>query len=307
MSAWPPLLELLLESSGGKFGSSAVCLMAAAMLARQAAQRGSIDHRIADMAEREAELSRSAVTDSVTGLNNRMAFSRELEKVVEDAAGSEIAVLFLDLDKFKEVNDTLGHKVGDGLLRGVAARLRDLMPEGSTVARIGGDEFAAIVRTERSRPLDDLAIAIVEAIYEPFMIDGHLVHVGASVGVAKGITPTSSAEDLLRQADIAMYDAKFSKTDSFRIFDDRMSKMVALRSSMRAELESAIKNDELVLKFQPLIESQSGALASAEALLRWPNSSQGEISPADLIPLAEESGQIVALGNWVLDKALEAI
>ncbi len=306
MSAWPPLLELVLESSGAKFGSSVVCLMSAAMLARQAAQRGSIDHRLADMEKREAELSRSAVTDAVTGLNNRMAFSRELEKVVQDAAGSEIAVLFLDLDKFKEVNDTLGHKVGDGLLRGVATRLRDLMPEGSTLARIGGDEFAAIVRTDRSRPLDDLAIAIVEAIYEPFMIDGHLVHVGASVGVAKGITP-SSAEDLLRQADIAMYDAKFSKTDSFRIFDDRMSKMVALRSSMRAELESAIKNDELVLKFQPLIESQSGALASAEALLRWPNSSQGEISPADLIPLAEESGQIVALGNWVLDKALEAI
>ncbi len=307
MSAWPPLLELLLESSGVKFGSSVVCLMSAAMLARQAAQRGYVDHRLADMADREAELSRSAVTDTVTGLNNRMAFGRELEKVVQDAAGSEIAVLFLDLDKFKEVNDTLGHKVGDGLLRGVAGRLRDLMPEGSTLARIGGDEFAAIVRTDRSRPLDDLAIAIVEAIYEPFMIDGHLVHVGASVGVAKGITPTSSAEDLLRQADIAMYDAKFSKTDSFRIFDERMSKMVALRSSMRSELESAIKNDELLLKFQPLIESQSGALSSAEALLRWPNSSQGEISPADLIPLAEESGQIVALGNWVLDKALEAI
>jgi EAL domain-containing protein (putative c-di-GMP-specific phosphodiesterase class I) len=159
---------------------------------------------------------------------------------------------------------------------------------------------------EGVRKVDDLAIAIVEAVYEPFLIDDHVVHVGASVGVAKGMRPTSSADELLRQADIAMYDAKFSKTDSFRIFDERMSNMIALRSSMRNELERAIRNDELVLKYQPIVDARTGELSSAEALLRWPNSSQGEISPGDLIPLAEESGQILALGGWILDKALIA-
>jgi predicted signal transduction protein with EAL and GGDEF domain len=180
------------------------------------------------------------------------------------------------------------------------------MPPGTILARIGGDEFAAILKTDPMRPIDDLAIAIVEAVYEPFLVDGVLVHVGASVGVSKGMRPTACADDLLRQADIAMYDAKFSKTDSFRVFDERMSKMVALRSSMRLELEKAIREDELVLKFQPLVDSRTGELSSIEALLRWPSSSQGEISPTDLIPLAEESGQILALGNWVLDKAIEA-
>ncbi len=307
MSVWTSVFELLAESSGAKLGSAAVCMASAAMLARQATQRGTACRLLAGMAEREIALSKAAITDSVTGLKNRMAFSRELEALLEDRSRSEIAVLFLDLDRFKEVNDTHGHKVGDELLKGVARRLCDLMPEGATLARIGGDEFAAIVRTDPAKPLDNLAIAIVEAIYEPFTIEGHAVHVGASVGIAKGMRPSSSADDLLRQADIAMYDAKFSKTDSFRIFDERMSKMIALRSSMRAELEQAIANDELSLKFQPLVDSQTGALASVEALLRWPGSSQGEISPGDLIPLAEESGQILALGNWVLDKALDAI
>ena len=301
------LLSSLHSSAAFAVGSSCLCLAAAATIGRQAALRRTLGDRLVLMQQQEGELSRAAVTDPVTGLNNRLAFSRQLDDRLRSSGSSEIAVLFLDLDRFKEVNDTLGHKVGDSLLHGVALRLRALLPTEATLARIGGDEFAAIVAVERGKPIDDLAIAIVEAIYEPFLIDGHLVHVGASVGIAKGMTAVSAADDLLRQADIAMYDAKFSKTDSFRIFDERMSKMVALRSSMRLELEQAINNDELVLKFQPLIDSQSGELASCEALLRWPNSSQGEISPADLIPLAEESGQILALGAWVLDKALDAI
>ncbi|MDP8912195.1 MAG: EAL domain-containing protein [Pseudomonadota bacterium] len=307
MNVWGSVFELLADSSGAKLGSAVVCMASAAMLARQATQRGASSRLLACMAEREVALSKAAITDSVTGLKNRMAFSRELEALLEDRSRSEIAVLFLDLDRFKEVNDTHGHKVGDELLKAVAKRLCDLMPEGATLARIGGDEFAAIVRMDPAKPLDNLAIAIVESIYEPFTIEGNTVHVGASVGIAKGMRPISSADDLLRQADIAMYDAKFSKTDSFRIFDERMSKMIALRSSMRAELEQAISQDELSLKFQPLVDAQTGALASVEALLRWSNSSQGEISPGDLIPLAEESGQILALGNWILDKALDAI
>ena len=284
-----------------------VCIIAAAALARGLAMRKLVDRQLAVMGEREAELEKAAMTDAVTGLKNRIAFSRDLKDLLDRGGHGEVAVLFLDLDRFKEVNDTLGHKVGDGLLKGVATRLRELLPEGDTLARIGGDEFAAIVRIEPSRPVDDLAIAIVEAVYEPFLIDNHVVHVGASVGIAKGARVTSSAEELLRQADIAMYDAKFSKTDSFRIFDERMSNMIALRSSMRNELERAIRGDELILKYQPIVDARTGALTSVEALLRWPTSSQGEISPGDLIPLAEESGQILALGAWILDKALLAV
>jgi diguanylate cyclase (GGDEF)-like protein len=289
------------------FIAPAVCLISAAALARGLSLRAHVDRKLAEMGEREAELEKAALSDAVTGLKNRVAFSKELEAVIERGGQGEFAVLFLDLDRFKEVNDTLGHKVGDGLLKGVAVRLRELLPERDVLARIGGDEFAAIVRIDPARRIDDLAIAIVEAVYEPFLIEGHVVHVGASVGIARGMRPISSAEELLRQADIAMYDAKFSKTDSFRIFDERMSNMIALRSSMRSELERAIRNDELSLKYQPVVDSRTGELSSVEALLRWPNSSQGEISPGDLIPLAEESGQILALGGWILDKALLAV
>ncbi|CAA9526676.1 MAG: diguanylate cyclase/phosphodiesterase (GGDEF & EAL domains) with PAS/PAC sensor(s) [uncultured Sphingosinicella sp.] len=284
-----------------------VCVISAAALARGLALRAHVDRKLAEMGERELELEKAALTDAVTGLKNRVAFSKELEALIERGGQGEFAVLFLDLDRFKEVNDTLGHKIGDGLLKGVATRLRELLPAEDVLARIGGDEFAAIVRVDPARRVDDLAIAIVEAVYEPFLIEGHVVHVGASVGIAKGMRRTSSAEELLRQADIAMYDAKFSKTDSFRIFDERMSNMIALRSSMRSELEKAIREDELSLKYQPVVDSHTGELSSAEALLRWPNSSQGEISPGDLIPLAEESGQILALGGWILDKALLAV
>ena len=284
-----------------------VCIICAAALARGIALRSLVDRKLAEMGERELELEKAAMTDAVTGLKNRIAFSRDLEALLDRGGQGEVAVLFLDLDRFKEVNDTLGHKVGDGLLKGVATRLREMLPEGDTLARIGGDEFAAIVRIDPTRPVDDLAIAIVEAVYEPFLIDNHVVHVGASVGIAKGMRPTSSADELLRQADIAMYDAKFSKTDSFRVFDERMSNMIALRSSMRTELEKAIRNDELALKYQPIVDTRTGELTSVEALLRWSNSSQGEISPGDLIPLAEESGQILALGGWILDKALLAV
>jgi diguanylate cyclase (GGDEF)-like protein len=301
----PSFLGALLDARLTDAVAFMACAAAVVMLRTNIRRRDAVTRDVALLTERVAEFKQAALIDHVTGLKNRAAFSSDLEMLLDEADPSEIAVLFLDLDRFKEVNDTLGHKVGDGLLKGVAARLRDLLPPDTLLARIGGDEFAAILKTNPMRPVDDLAIAIVESIYEPFLVDGHLVHVGASVGVSKGMRPTACADDLLRQADIAMYDAKFSKTDSFRVFDERMSKMVALRSSMRAELETAIQNDELLLKFQPLVDARTGELSSVEALLRWPSSSQGEISPTDLIPLAEESGQILALGNWVLDKAIE--
>ncbi|HEY9552967.1 putative bifunctional diguanylate cyclase/phosphodiesterase [Allosphingosinicella sp.] len=146
---------------------------------------------------------------------------------------------------------------------------------------------------------------MVEALYESYLIDGHLVHVGSSVGIAVGSAETACASDLLRRADVAMYEAKGSKTASFKIFDDRMSEMIAVRASMREELDRAIRDHELGLALQPLVDARTGDLASVEALLRWPRCSRGDISPADLIPMAEESGQILQLGEWVLDRALK--
>ena len=268
------------------------------------ASRAVLAEKLAVSQQREAESRVQAMTDPVTGLRNRVAFTQELETIVCEGRQTQIAVMFLDLDRFKEVNDSLGHKIGDGLLKAVAKRLAKILGPSDMLARIGGDEFAAIVRVGPSRSVDDVAAAIVEAVYEPYLIEGHLVHVGASVGAVLGSESANCASDLLRQADIAMYEAKVNKTASFKLFDDRMSEMVAVRSSMRGELEDALRDDHLTLALQPLIDTRTGMMASVEALLRWPNSSRGPISPADLIPLAEASGQILQLGEWVLDKAL---
>lgn len=288
------LICALVAAFGG--GAAAVTWLA---LSRRALMR-----RVESLSGIEAELRARADTDAVTGLKNRNAFSRELEAILAANRQTEIAVLFIDLDRFKEVNDSLGHKVGDALLNAVAKRLSAVLEPDDLLARIGGDEFAAIVRLTPTRAIDDIATALVEAVYESYLIEGHLVHVGTSLGVALGSSATRSASDLLRQADIAMYEAKVSKTSSYKVFDDRMSEVVAMRSSMRSELERAMEKDELALALQPVIDARSGHLASVEALLRWPHSSRGSVSPADIIPLAEASGQILQLGEWVLDKAL---
>ncbi len=279
-------------------------LGAAIALYGLASSRVALKRQLAEMERVQAELMTQARTDEITGLKNRAAFSRELEAIVASGRHTEMAVLFLDLDRFKEVNDSLGHKVGDSLLRAVAQRLASVIEPGDTLARIGGDEFAAIIKLGPTRTVEDVATAMVETVYESYFIDGHLVHVGTSVGVATGTASTVCASDLLRHADIAMYEAKVSKSAAFKVFDDRMSEMIALRSSMRGELEQAIANDELTLALQPVVDARTGKLASVEALLRWPNSSRGEIYPADLVAMAEASGQILQLGEWVLDKAL---
>ena len=279
----------------------------AAALYRLWTTRAALAERLATVERLEAASRAQALTCPVTGLKNRVAFTQELEAIVQAGRHREIAVLFLDLDRFKEVNDSLGHKVGDGLLDAVGQRLAGVIGPEDTLARIGGDEFAAIILLEPSRPIHDVAAAMVEIVYEPYLIEGHLVHVGTSVGAVVGSDATTCASDLLRQADIAMYDAKLSKTASFKLFDDRMSEIVAVRTSMRGELEDALRDDHLTLALQPLIDTRTGMLASVEALLRWPNSSRGPISPADLIPLAEASGQILQLGEWVLDKALTIV
>ncbi|WP_245291223.1 bifunctional diguanylate cyclase/phosphodiesterase [Methylobacterium aquaticum] len=263
----------------------------------------------------EARLRTLAFTDVVTGLANRARFGDLLahhaavQRTRDAGQESGIAVLMLDLDRFKFVNDTLGHGMGDALLRKVATRLRSAVAEADVVARFGGDEFAILLLgvAEAGQPRA-VAARIVAAIDRPFLLDGQLVHVGVSVGVAMACDATGGAEELLRNADLALYKAKAEGKGTFRMFEPAMAERMQARSRLEADLRRALGAGEFELHFQPLVDVRTGAVTAAEALVRWRHPEQGLVSPADFIPLAEETGLIMPLGAWVLRTAcLQAV
>jgi diguanylate cyclase (GGDEF)-like protein len=243
--------------------------------------------------------------DPLTRLKNRSAFNEELDRL--SVEGSTIIVLFFDLDRFKDVNDTMGHKAGDLLLREVAQRAEAVLTDATLIARLGGDEFAAIIPYSTTRPPEDYGMAIVEAISQPFFLDGKFIDVGASVGLAVGDPAIDGGHELLRRADVAMYEAKGAERGGCRIFDDVLDGRQILESSIRVELGRSIIENELALHYQPIIDARTGLISSAESLLRWRSSQIGDVSPATIIPVAEESGQIMELTDWTLDTALHAI
>src|ERR1700716_111605 len=199
----------------------------------------------------------------------------------------------LDLDYFKNVNDTLGHPVGDKLLRMVADRLRRLVQEGETVARMGGDEFA-IVQVQVAQPSDATVLAqrVIEAVSEPYEIDGHQVVVGASVGISVSVTDGPSSDLLLRNADLALYRAKSGGRGTLRFFEPEMDAQMQARRAMESDLRKALMTREFELYYQPIVNLQSNCISSFEALIRWPHAERGMVSPATFIPLAEEIGLI---------------
>ncbi|NOJ46916.1 putative bifunctional diguanylate cyclase/phosphodiesterase [Bradyrhizobium archetypum] len=263
---------------------------------------------VEDITERkdaEARISHLARYDELTELPNRVNFRDEIGHLLAGHQGAEqlSALLFIDLDQFKQVNDTLGHPCGDQLLCAVAGRLREMLRPEDFVARFGGDEF--VVFQQNIQSADDaagLARRIVDRLSERYKIDNHLVEIGASVGIAmtsRGV----SADTLLKNADMALYRAKADGRGTFCFFREEMAQIVESRRILELDLRKALANEEFELFFQPLVNLKSGRISTCEALIRWNHPVRGTVSPTDIIPIAEDMGLIVDLGRWILRKA----
>lgn len=261
-----------------------------------------------DITERhkvEERLSHMARHDALTGLANRVLFHERMERAVAGLQrGDQFAVLCLDLDHFKEANDALGHAVGDALLREIAIRLSQCALGSDTVARIGGDEFA-IVQLGIAGPDDpsDLAQHILDVLTKPYEIEGHQINIGASIGIAMAPRDESAGALLLRLADIALYRAKSEGRRTYRFFEPAMDFELQSRRRLETDLRRALVNGELEVFFQPINDAKTKSIRSFEALARWRHPDHGMISPVEFIPLAEEAGLIVQLGEWVLRAA----
>ena len=261
---------------------------------------------IADREESQARSQYLAYHDSLTGLGNRLLFKEQLEEALKDVsvASHPLAVLFLDLDGFKAVNDTLGHSIGDLLLKSVAAKLRDILPRTDRIARLGGDEFA-ILQISAAQPGSSIALAekIIEVVGQPNSIDGHDVTVGASVGIAVARPGDINTENFLKSADLAMYSAKSDGRGTYRMFDPEMDAIVQARRLLERDMRTALAQDGFRLFYQPLVNLQTKKVTAFEALMRWQHPERGMVPPSDFIPVAEEMGLIVQLGEWALRQA----
>jgi diguanylate cyclase (GGDEF)-like protein/PAS domain S-box-containing protein len=259
-----------------------------------------------DVSERK-ELERRALNDPLTDVPNRLVLMDRLAHALrrQRRSGRQLGVLFVDLDRFKVANDTLGHDVGDRLLTSVARRLERVVREVDTVARLGGDEFVVLAEELDSHAHAlSLAERLVLAFEEPFEVEHEEVKISASVGLT--LAPSdeeASPEDLLREADMAMYRAKAAGRDRYELFDDLARAEAADRVRLASELRHAVARDELYLVYQPLVAVADGTVPGCEALLRWRNPERGDIPPADFLPLAEENGLILSIGDWVLREA----
>ena len=263
-------------------------------------------HDITERQAAEEHLHRLAHFDSLTGLPNRRLFYETLAREVEAGKdqGWTVALLYLDLDRFKNVNDTFGHSMGDELLRQVAERILACTRVRDTVGRLGGDEFGLIAIT--TAELDDVAILadkLIDALQKPFLLAGHDVVVTPSVGIALSPTDSIDTEALIKFADMAMYHAKSAGRNTYRFYTPGMNARAREKIQLEADLRKAIEREEFVLYYQPEIDIASGEWAGVEALLRWNRPGYGLVLPAHFVPALEESGLIVQVGRWVIDRA----
>jgi diguanylate cyclase (GGDEF)-like protein len=264
-----------------------------------------------DVTERraaEACIAHMAHHDGLTGLANRVLFREEMDRaLIRAKRGDAFAVLCLDLDRFKAVNDTLGHSVGDLLLKSVAERLRGCLRDTDVLARLGGDEFV-ILQIAGDQPVGATALArrIIETIGSPFELDGHRVDIGTSIGIAVAPDDGTEADGLLKSADMALYQAKGDGRGAFRFFEADMNAKMQFRRSLEIDLREALGRGEFAVHFQPLVELDAGEVSGFEALLRWDHPTRGQVPPDQFIPLVEELGLIGSLGAWVLREACAA-
>ena len=258
----------------------------------------------------EQEIQRLAFYDLLTGLPNRRLFMNRLKQAQTNRSRSEHinAVILIDLDNFKVINDSGGHAIGDSLLVQVAERLQSFIFEGDTAARLGGDEFIVLLEELSINPqhaasqTKNIAEQILQLLAQPYTIGGHIYHSTPSIGVTMMVSPEEEIDDLIRQADIAMYQAKNAGRNTLRFFDPQMQSSLTQRASLEMELREAIEQQQLQLHYQPQV-NESGHIIGAEALVRWHHPVRGMIFPDQFIPLAEQSGLILPLGQWVLEHA----
>jgi diguanylate cyclase (GGDEF)-like protein/PAS domain S-box-containing protein len=266
-----------------------------------------------DVSERKAfeeQLSHQAFHDSITGLANRALFRDRVEHALERLTRNErpMSVLFMDLDDFKTINDSLGHAAGDRLLGEVGERLRKCLRTPDTAARLGGDEFAILLEDGgEGIGAADVASRILTALEAPFQLDGKEVFIRASIGIATSDSGRAmgpeGAEELLRNADVAMYIAKEAGKNRYQIFEPKMHDTALRRLELKADLQRAVDNEEFDLHFQPVLRLATGEIEGFEALIRWNHPTRGVVMPQDFIPLAEETGLVVPIGSWVLREA----
>jgi len=270
--------------------------------------------QVQDITERkraEEQLLHDAFHDALTGLPNRALFTDHLKMALQRARRSQerlFATLFLDLDRFKVINDSLGHMVGDQLLVGIARRLEVCLRPGDTVARLGGDEFTILLE-DLSDATDAIEIAqrIQRELTVPFNIGGHEVFTTTSIGIAPSSIGYDRAEDILRDADTAMYRAKMLGKNRYEVFDKAMHDRAMNLLQMETDLRRAVDRQEFFLEYQPIVELKTGKVHGFEALVRWQHPERGMISPLDFIPVAEENGLIIPLGKWVLREACQQL
>ena len=267
-----------------------------------------------EIAQREQSDARTlylAYHDALTGLGNRVMFRETVQRAVEVARVTKqiFAIFFIDLDGFKGVNDTLGHSIGDGLLKTLAGRLRDQLPDGVHIARLGGDEFGVL-----QSPCGNvdaavkLANQLIEVVAAPLQVEGHPLNIAASVGIAVSRGEDETIDDLLKCADLAMYRAKedgrgAAGSGTYRIFDPAMGEAAQSMLRLKNDLRRALSRNEFVLHYQPIVSAESGRVMSCEALVRWQHPKLGLLSPNVFLPIAESTGLIVQIGDWVLREA----
>ena len=251
----------------------------------------------------EADTKRLAFYDVLTGLPNRSLLYDRLRQAVAQRQDKPLAVMFVDLDNFKHVNDTFGHDTGDALLQAVAARLNGVLRKGDTLARWGGDEFVLLTQLERPEDAATVAEKLLQALEDPFRLGGQEVRTRGSVGIELMCDPHQSVEDLVTHADIALYRAKVVGKNTYQFFTRDMKRRLRARLELESDLRKALQHGSLTLNYQPRFDLKTRVITSVEALVRWHHSGRGQVSPSEFIPVAEETGLIQLLGQQVLDMA----